>query len=153
MNYAFLSQENDSGERVYKAGSAASAYDVTLEDKMFGASFSKANIYKTRDISKGTVLVSAFIVLTSAFIFFLGVVIVIKYKTLPLEFSGKMVCNSCIIVFCIMLAFYLHKLNLRLYKYVCKNSTGAYSRLVNLQFMNGGALENIEMQQDIKRND
>lgn len=93
------------------------------------------------------------IVLTSGVIFGLGVLVIIKYRTLPVEFNANMVANASVIVFCFMMIFYLHKLNLRLYKYVCKNSTGTYSRLVNMEFINIPDNASIELQEGIKRTD
>ncbi|XBW38276.1 hypothetical protein QEN19_003865 [Hanseniaspora menglaensis] len=146
MNSGFLS-DRDSQGILHRAGSAATDKHVTVQDKLFGSGLSRYNKYNTNEVSKGVVGVSLLIVLTSALNFLLGVVIVIKYRTLPETFNKKMVANASVIVLCVMLIFYLHKLNLKLYKYVSKNSTGRYSRLVNMNFIENSENESFEMQE------
>ncbi|KAL6951383.1 hypothetical protein ACO0OE_000618 [Hanseniaspora uvarum] len=124
-----------SNNKVYhRAGSASNSTNknVSLEEKLFGPSrLQSAELKLPNDVNSKVLLVSFALVMTSATVFILGVIVIIQYRTLPLQVNAKMVFNASIIVACIMSIFYLHTLNVKLYKYVCKNSSGVYHKILN----------------------
>lgn len=134
MNSSFLQSEPSNSKVYHRAGSASadSNKKITLEEKLFGPSkLQNVDMRLPNDVNSKVLLVSFALVMTSATVFFLGVLIIIQYRTLPLQVNAKMVFNASVIVACVMSIFYLHKLNVKLYKYVCKNSTGVYHKILN----------------------